>query len=110
MNQHETQKQDKGFTLIELLIVIVILGVLAAVIVFRVSNVTDSAETNACEIEVRAVKTAIQAYRADTGAYPTTVAVLVGEYLEEAPSASTAIGEAIAGYDNTDGSFTEPTC
>ena len=57
MNQTETQKNDKGFTLIELLIVIVILGVLAAVIVFRVANVTDEAETNACELEVRAVNT-----------------------------------------------------
>lgn len=110
MNQTETQKNDKGFTLIELLIVIVILGVLAAVIVFRVANVTDSAETNACEIEVRAVKTAIQAYKADTGAYPTNIAALVGEYLEEAPSATTAIGEAIANYSNTTGNFDEPTC
>ena len=110
MNQTETQKNDKGFTLIELLIVIVILGVLAAVIVFRVANVTDSAEDNACQIEVRAVKTAIQAYRADTGAYPASIATLVGEYLEEAPSATTAIGAAIANYSNTTGAFDEPTC
>lgn len=91
MNQTETQKNDKGFTLIELLIVIVILGVLAAVIVFRVSNVTDSAETNACELEVRAVQTAIEAYKADTGSFPADLDALVtAGFLEEAPSATTA--------------------
>jgi len=91
MNQHETQTQDKGFTLIELLVVIVILGVLAAVIVFRVSNVTDSAETNACEIEVRAVNTAIQAYYTQNAAYP-TLAQLVPDFFEEVPGAGTASG------------------
>ena len=93
MNQTETQKNDKGFTLIELLIVIVILGVLAAVIVFRVANVTDDAETNACELEVRAVNTAIQAYKADdpTGAWPADLDALVtAGFLDEAPSANTA--------------------
>ena len=108
MNQTETQKNDKGFTLIELLIVIVILGVLAAVIVFRVANVTDSAEANACEIEVRAVKTAIQAYKADTGDYPATLSVLLDEYLEELPSTTTAIGAA-GTYTAATGEFTA-TC
>ncbi|MEN9823070.1 MAG: hypothetical protein RLZ04_1496 [Actinomycetota bacterium] len=105
---NKTEQQDKGFTLIELLIVIVILGVLAAVIVFRVANVTDSAESNACEIEVRAVRTAVQAFKADTGAYPTAIADLVGEYLEEAPSATTAIG-GTGTYTAATGTFTA-TC
>lgn len=74
MNKNE--QQDKGFTLIELLIVIVILGVLAAVIVFRVANVTDSAEANACELEVRAVNTASEAYKASNGSYAASVAAL----------------------------------
>ena len=76
MNQHETQKHDKGFTLIELLIVIVILGVLAAVIVFRVSNVTDSANKNACQLEVRAINTASEAYKASNGSYAASLAAL----------------------------------
>lgn len=105
---NKTEQQDKGFTLIELLIVIVILGVLAAVIVFRVANVTDSAEENACEIEVRAVRTAVQAYKADTGDYPAAIADLVGEYLEEVPSVDTAIGGA-GSYTAGTGTFTA-TC
>lgn len=102
---NKTEQQDKGFTLIELLIVIVILGVLAAVIVFRVANVTDSAESNACEIEVRAVNTAIQAYKAAEGSLP-TLAQLVPDYLEELPSATTASG---GGSINSDGTFVPTT-
>ena len=60
----------KGFTLIELLVVIVILGILAAVVVFAVNGITDKGKTNACKTELRTVKTAIEAYNAQEGAYP----------------------------------------
>ena len=72
------KKNDEGFTLIELLIVIVILGILAAVVVFAVGGITQDAEENACEAEKRAVETAVEAYNADNSGYPTNVAVLVG--------------------------------
>jgi general secretion pathway protein G len=64
---------QQGFTLIELLIVIAILGILAAVVVFAVGNVTDNAEVKACDIEERTIKTAAEAYKANagTGLYPT---------------------------------------
>lgn len=76
---------QQGFTLIELLIVIAILGILAAVVVFAVGNVTENAEDSACEIEVRSIKTAVQAFRADTGGFPASLASLTPEWLEEAP-------------------------
>ncbi len=63
MNQ---KKQDKGFTLVELLIVIVILGILAAVTVFAVRGITDKAQTNSCDIEKDTIETAIAAFNADT--------------------------------------------
>ena len=64
------KKNDEGFTLIELLIVIVILGILAAVVVFAVGGITDTGEENACETEQRTVETAVEAYRAQNGVYP----------------------------------------
>jgi general secretion pathway protein G len=54
----------KGFTLIELLVVIVILGILAAVVVFSVRGVTDNAKENACKTERRTLETAVEAYYA----------------------------------------------
>jgi len=62
----------KGYTLVELLVVIVILGILAAVVVFAVSGITNKGASNPCTIEVRTVNTALQAFSAHsaTSAYP----------------------------------------
>jgi prepilin-type N-terminal cleavage/methylation domain-containing protein len=62
---------ERGFTLVELLIVIVILGVLAGIVVFAVGNLTSNAKTNACATEKATISTALEAYKANTGAYPT---------------------------------------
>jgi prepilin-type N-terminal cleavage/methylation domain-containing protein len=68
---------DEGYTLVELLVVIVILGILAAVVVFAVSGITNKVKSNPCTIEVRIVNTALQAFYAQsaTSSYPTGSAV-----------------------------------
>jgi prepilin-type N-terminal cleavage/methylation domain-containing protein len=60
---------QSGFTLIELLIVIVILGVLAGVVVFAVSGISDRGKTAACKAEIATVQTADEAYFAQKGFY-----------------------------------------
>jgi general secretion pathway protein G len=67
---------QKGFTLVELLVVIVILGILAAVVVFAVGGSTDDAKSSACNSERSTVEAAIEAYRAKTGDYPANMAAL----------------------------------
>ena len=62
----------KGFTLVELLVVIIILGILAAVVVFAVGGIRQRGQSNACAAEKRAAETAVEAYFADTGSYPGT--------------------------------------
>jgi general secretion pathway protein G len=79
MLKHLRQSEDfgqknllqKGFTLVELLVVIVILGILAAVVVFAVGGSTKDAKNSACASEKQAAETAVEAYRAKTGDYPT---------------------------------------
>jgi general secretion pathway protein G len=82
---NEKSLTAKGFTLVELLVVIVILGILAAVVVFAVSGITDNAEKNACESEIRTVKTAVEAYRAEFPNGTVTQTALENSYLEDAP-------------------------
>jgi prepilin-type N-terminal cleavage/methylation domain-containing protein len=77
----KAMKEEKGFTLIELLIVIVILGVLAAIVVFSVSGITDRGKTSACKADVETVTTAVEAFYAQTGAYPVSSANLIPGYL-----------------------------
>lgn len=82
----EARRDDRGFTLIELLIVIIILGVLAAIVVFSVRGITNNSETTACKTEIRTVETAVEAAYAETGSYPANVDALVaGGFLRAAP-------------------------
>jgi len=64
----ESKGKNKGFTLIELLIVIVILGILAAVTVFAVRGITDQGQTNACKADSKTLEVAVEAYFAQNAA------------------------------------------
>ncbi|MSX00685.1 MAG: prepilin-type N-terminal cleavage/methylation domain-containing protein [Actinobacteria bacterium] len=84
-------KGQSGFTLIELLVVIAILGVLAGVVVFAVGGVSANAKKTACKTERKTVETAMEAYKADNGAYPVGLVNLqtsTPSYLKTDPSAN----------------------
>jgi general secretion pathway protein G len=69
--QKAAGEREDGFTLIELLIVIVVLGILAAVVVFALGSVTSSSAKSACQADAKTVETALAAYNANFGSYPT---------------------------------------
>jgi prepilin-type N-terminal cleavage/methylation domain-containing protein len=102
---------QKGFTLVELLVVIVILGVLAAVVVFAVGGITNSSKSSACKIEVRTINTATQAYYANGGsiAYPAGPVTAVVGNLVAAKLLSSGTGSASSAfspsYDATTGVY-----
>jgi general secretion pathway protein G len=60
----------RGFTLIELLLVLVILGVLAAIVVPKFSGRTEQARQTAAVSQISTFGTALDAYEVDMGAYP----------------------------------------
>jgi len=65
-------RSDRGLTLIELMVVVVILSVLAVVIVPRVIDRPDQARVARARADIAALSAALNLYRLDNGAYPTT--------------------------------------
>jgi general secretion pathway protein G len=68
----EPLHDPRGFTLIEIMVVIVILGVLAALVVPSVLSRTDDARSVAAKSDLAAIRQALKLYRLDNQRYPTT--------------------------------------
>lgn len=60
----------QGFTLIELLLVLVILGILAALVVPKFSGRTEQARVTAAHSQIATFGTALDAFEVDNGFYP----------------------------------------
>lgn len=64
-------KKHSGFTIVELLIVIVVIGILAAIVIVAFNGVQQRARYAQHQSDIASVDKAIQLYYADTGSYPT---------------------------------------
>ncbi|MDX1823773.1 MAG: type II secretion system major pseudopilin GspG [Thiohalomonadales bacterium] len=65
-------RNQRGFTLIEIMVVIVILGILAAVVVPKIMSRPEEARIAKAKQDVRAIETALDLYKLDNFNYPTT--------------------------------------
>jgi prepilin-type N-terminal cleavage/methylation domain-containing protein len=70
-------RNSKGFTLIELMIVVVIIGILAAIAIPRFSAVSDSAKEAEAGPILKQLCTLAEAYEMREGSWPTGVATSV---------------------------------
>ncbi|MGQ0765292.1 MAG: type IV pilin protein [Gemmatimonadota bacterium] len=86
--------QRKGFTLIELLIVVVIIGILAAVAVPKFQNTKGKANAASLRSDLRNLATAQEAYFYDNGSYTSS---LVALNFNASPGVTFTFGTATAG-------------
>ena len=106
------QYSSEGFTLIELLIVIVILGILAAIVVFSLGGVVGQSDAAACQSDVNTIQNAINYFATENnGSLPAAQSDLTAAstasngstitYLNAWPSATPAANKYGIAWDGT---------
>lgn len=71
-------KKMQGFSLLELVAVVTLIGIVAAVTMYRLNSVDQAtAKQNVAAQNVNLLQTAVERYRFDLGAYPTNSTVMV---------------------------------
>ncbi len=66
------RRRTGGFTLIEIMVVVVILGILAAIVVPKIMDRPDTARIVKAKQDIRALESALNLYKLDNFSYPST--------------------------------------
>ncbi|MCA9295366.1 MAG: prepilin-type N-terminal cleavage/methylation domain-containing protein [Phycisphaerales bacterium] len=113
MNRHV--KRNRAFTLIEILIVVVILGILAAIVIPQFSDASTDAAESSVKSTLQAVRAQLELYNFRNNGYPSSVDALWddanaehdgNDYLQSAPVAPAGYA---FGYTAGTGAFYETT-
>ena len=65
------QTKQRGFTIVELLIVIVVIGILAALVITTFTGIQQKARNTERQTDIKAIHGQVEAYYAQNGRYPT---------------------------------------
>jgi general secretion pathway protein G len=71
-NRDGRLRDRAGFTLIEIMVVIVILGLLAALVVPKLIGRTEEAKKTQSRVQIRSIEQALELFKLDNGFFPTT--------------------------------------
>lgn len=106
------KRQQSGFTLLELAIVMVIIGILAAIAIANFTDLTTTAETRASQYSTNAVKTSWSAYYASNSAVPTVtqLAASLNQNGTAATAAATGVQITINGTTYTVATYSDAAC
>ncbi len=74
LNKMKDIKKSSGFTIVELLIVIVVIGILAAITIVAYSGITARANTTKSQTNAVQAQKVAEAFNADNSRYPGTLA------------------------------------
>jgi prepilin-type N-terminal cleavage/methylation domain-containing protein len=81
---HSLNKQNRGFTIIELLVVIVVIGLLAALVLNSFQGVQGRARDTERRTDVNAIATQLEVYYQDNGRYPDVGSVTIDGIAKDA--------------------------
>jgi type II secretion system protein G len=71
--QNRNYKKPVGFTIVELLIVIVVIGILAAIVVVAYTGIQGRARDTQRVVDLKTITKALEVYKINNGVYPTPV-------------------------------------
>jgi prepilin-type N-terminal cleavage/methylation domain-containing protein len=100
----------KGFTLIELLIVVVIIGILAAIAIPKFANTKGKAYVTAMKSDLRNLVTAEEAFFADSSKYTSTIGQLKFNVSTGVNTPAIVTGAGYWSATNTHSQLTGATC
>ncbi len=102
LNNIKNKQSERGFTIVELLIVIVVIGVLAAIVIVAYAGITNKSKSSKAQANAAQLQKVVEAFNADKGYYPALAASgtdSIGTYngTTRAPSGVTIIPDNAGG-------------